>query len=158
MYVRVKRERLTIFVQVEASDTVHKIKQHLLDSLVFQTTQPSSKPEERRQTAIGTIVYDGNIYSHVENVDDIGLVLCRYTTDHQTSSGPQKDHQAGSTNLDTRLLEGYKTLVDSKVENDDILCIVLKRKDSGEYEDAMPLLLLDDLTGEQEHNDGSVTH
>ena len=75
MYIRVKRERSTYFLEVEASDTVNKVKE-LLQGLV-----------------------DG-----ARGVDSMALL---------------KD---GST------LDGFKTLVDSRIENDAVLCLVLKKK------------------------------
>eukprot|EP00890_Picochlorum_soloecismus_P001310 jgi/Picsp_1/217/NSC_00216-R1_ubiquitin family protein len=80
MYIRVKRERATYFLEVEASDTVNRVKE-LLQGLV-----------------------DG-----AQGSDSMALV---------------KD---GST------LDGFKTLVDSKIENDAVLCLVLKKQD-GSFE------------------------
>ena len=75
MYIRVKRERSTYFLEVEASDTVNKVKE-LLQGLV-----------------------DG-----AQGVDSMALL---------------KD---GST------LDGFKTLVDSRIENDAVLCLILKKQ------------------------------
>jgi hypothetical protein len=87
MYIRVKRERSTYFLEVEASDTVNKVKE-LLQGLV-----------------------DG-----ARGVDSMALL---------------KD---GSP------LDGFKTLVDSRIENDAVLCLVLKKKGGKVYMFFFPLI------------------
>ena len=142
MYIRVKRDRLTIFVQVGASDTVHKIKQSLFDSLVFRSSVSSDdvNTDQDRCEALATIVYDDDtVYTRVQSADDIALVHCRYSKE-DISPQQEEEHQGRESSAETTLLDGFKTLVDSKVENDDIVWIALKRQDTGEFEDVGPLV------------------
>ena len=142
MYIRVKRDRLTIFVQVGASDTVHKIKRSLFDSLVFRDQSDASTPGNEQSDALAIIEYDGKtMYDAVQSADDIALVHCQYTKEEDIPSLQEEKQQQGREQcIQTTLLDSFKTLVDSKVENDDIIYIVLRRKDTGEFEDAGPLL------------------
>jgi len=149
MHIRVKRDRLTIFAQVGATDTIHKIKRSLFDSLVFSRRATDDETSGIRSEALATISYDGTtMYDRVQSADDIGLVHCRWCTrgEEDSSSLAQEDQQR----LETTLLDDVKTLVDSKVENDDIVYIVLRRKDTGEFEDAGTLVRMHDATTEDD--------
>ena len=150
MHIRVKRDRLTIFAQVGATDTIHKIKRSLFDSLVFSRRAIDDETSGIRSEALATISYDGTtMYDRVQSADDIGLVHCRWWCtrgEEDSSSLAQEDQQR----LETTLLDDVKTLVDSKVENDDIVYIVLRRKDTGEFEDAGTLVRMHDATTEDD--------
>jgi hypothetical protein len=137
MYVRVKRDILTIFVKVEASDTVNKLKEYVFQSLTFRdTVSSSSLADEAPSSSLHTIQYDSSVTrSPVTGMDDIGLVHIPHGSvdDIFMNQDSSQGGEASSTSRKTfPLLDGLKTLVDSKVENDDVICVVLRKGDGWE--------------------------
>ena len=137
MYVRVKRDILTIFVKVEASDTVNKVKEYVFQSLAFRDSSSSTDESPSPSPSLHTVQYDSSITrSPVTGVDDIGLVHIPHgAVDDLWNHGVDSSQrgEASSTSHQTfPLLDGLKTLVDSKVENDDVICVVLRKGDGWE--------------------------
>ena len=128
MYVRIKRERLTLFFTVDASTTVDELKARLFDAVAFEVDQDSERPGER--PVVGSVVCDPG--ARVSSAGDITLALCHCLPDedkNDRTAGDMtaedwKEHET-EIQVETRIIAGSTTIADSKVENDDVICIVL---------------------------------
>ena len=135
MYVRIKRERLTLFFTVDASTTVDEVKARLFESLAFVDRERGEEDDTKNgKPVVGQVVCDTGV--RITSAGDIGLALCRYLPADSRESGDagtDRQEQEADMPVETRTLAGNATIADSKVENDDILCIVLP----GENADAV---------------------
>ena len=135
MYVRIKRELLTLFFTVDASTTLDEIKDRLFDSLAFEVDHESETPGER--PVVGTVVCETD--ARISSAGDITLALCRRLPDDDKND--RNDRNAADVTaeggrepetdvrVETRILAGSSSIADSKVENDDVICIVLPGED-----------------------------
>ena len=123
MYVRIKRDMLTLFFTVDASTTVDELKPRLFDEVAFQVDQERDTPGDR--PVVGTVLCEPS--ARVSSASDITLALCRCLQDENKSDLTAEDWKERETvvGVETRILAGSTTIADGKVENDDVLCIVL---------------------------------
>jgi hypothetical protein len=135
MYIRVKRDRLTLFFTVEPSDTVHAVKARAYDSLLFVPPGSGTACQGGDKAVVGTVVCDTGV--EIASDSDICLALCRCPPDDRVGNGEKGQDTTEEVRVETRVLDDRMTLADSKVENDDVLCIVLRSSDGWEDADCI---------------------
>lgn len=120
MYLRIKRDRLTLFLHVEASDHVRSLKETVFASIYWVSSDGATNDDK---PVVGTVTSDAPVTSP----GDFSLALCRCLP-AGINADSVSTQEATPLQVETIML-GDVSLVDSKVENDDILCVVLAGED-----------------------------
>ena len=120
MYLRIKRDRFTLFLHVEASDRVRSLKETVFASICWVSSDGATNDDK---PVVGTVTSDAPVTSP----GDFSLALCRCLP-AGINADSDSTQEATPLQVETIML-GDVSLVDSKVENDDILCVVLAGED-----------------------------
>jgi len=135
MYIRIKRDGLTVFLSVEPSERIDRLKDRVFSLLRWEHTQ-SGVARNDDKPVVGTVACDGD--KTVNSGDDFELLLCRHVprkpdAEPSPSQSPSPSGTLSSGSCVQLGTNEKATLAESKVENDDVLCIQL----SGESPDEL---------------------
>ena len=121
MYIRIKGDGLAVFLGVEAGERIARLKDRVFSLLRWEHTQSGVACNDDKPV-VGTVTCDGD--KPVNSGGDFELLLCRHVP-RKPDAEPSPSGTPSSGSCVQLGANEKATLAESKVENDDVLCIQL---------------------------------